>query len=88
MRQSDDFELRQHRVPEKCVQGHDHRQPGIGLADENQRKRQQRADRTETHDGKPSTGVVASQPQMFGATQRISIGIATSSPMRAALNPR
>ncbi|MNE79125.1 hypothetical protein D3C80_1755870 [compost metagenome] len=29
-----------------------------------------------------------SQPQMFGATQRISMGIATSSPIRALENPR
>ncbi|MNZ94448.1 hypothetical protein D3C78_1135560 [compost metagenome] len=59
VRQGDDFELRQHRVPEERMQGHDHRQPGVGLADENQRKGQQRAHRAEAHDGQPPTAVVA-----------------------------
>ncbi|MNV03429.1 hypothetical protein D3C71_936950 [compost metagenome] len=59
VRQGDDFELRQHRVPEERMQGHDHRQPGVGLADENQRKGQQRAHRAEAHDGQSPTGVVA-----------------------------
>ncbi len=88
MGQGNDFELRQHRVPEKRMQRHDHRQPGVAFVDEDQRKRQQRADSAKTHDRQAPAGVVPSQPQMFGATQRISMGIATSSPMRAALNPR
>ncbi|MNT60243.1 hypothetical protein D3C72_1978120 [compost metagenome] len=41
------------------MQGHDHRQPGVGLADENQRKGQQCAYRTKAHDGQSPTGVVA-----------------------------
>ncbi|MNQ77491.1 hypothetical protein D3C85_923610 [compost metagenome] len=58
MRQGDDFELRQHRVPEERMQGHDHRQPGVAFADEDQRERQQRTDRTEAHDGQAPAGVV------------------------------
>ncbi|KAI1696472.1 hypothetical protein Ddc_20385 [Ditylenchus destructor] len=41
VREGDHFELRQHRVPEERVQGHDQGEPGIRVADEDQRKTRQ-----------------------------------------------
>ncbi len=95
VRQGNDFELRQHGMPEEGVQGHDQRQPGITLVEEDQRKRQQRTGGAAPNDQQTPAGVIT-QPapdirrhaQIFGATQRISIGIATSSPIRAGANPR
>ena len=57
--QGDHFELRQHRVPEERMQGHHQGQPGVGLADEDQRKTDQGTHRAKPHDGQPPAGVVA-----------------------------
>ena len=59
MGQGDDLELRQHRVPEEGMGGHDQRQPGVALLEEDAGKAQQRAQRTETHDQQTLAGMVA-----------------------------
>ncbi len=58
VRKGDDFKLREDGVPEECIQRHDHRQPGIAFIDQNQRKRQQRAERTKANNQQPPPGVV------------------------------
>ena len=59
MGEGDDLELRQHRMPEERVQGHDQGQPGIALADEDAGETQQRADRAKAHDGQALAAVIA-----------------------------
>jgi len=58
MRQGDDFELRQHRVPEERMQRHHQRQPGKALVEEDQPEGQQGAQRAETDDFQPATGCI------------------------------
>ncbi|MNF95028.1 hypothetical protein D3C84_777650 [compost metagenome] len=65
MRQGNDFELRQHRMPEERVQGHDQRQPGIALGEENQREAQQGRQRPQAYDQQaPTTAVTEPAPQI------------------------
>ncbi|GEM_PF-4719804 len=59
VRQGDYLELRQHRVPEEGVQRHDQRQPGVAPAEEDQPERQQRAERSQAHDGQALTGRIS-----------------------------
>ncbi|MNF91213.1 hypothetical protein D3C84_738060 [compost metagenome] len=59
VRQGNHLELRQHRMPEEGVQGHDQRQPGVAVADEDQREGDQGAEGAEAHDLQASPAAVA-----------------------------
>lgn len=64
--QGDDLELRQHGVPEERVQRHHQGQPGVAVADEDQREAQRRAYRAEAHDGQALAAAVAQPAPQVG----------------------
>ncbi len=65
--QSDDLELRQHRMPEERMQGHHQRQPGVAFAEEDQGEGGQGRQRAQAHDQQALAGTVAQPaPQVGG----------------------